>query len=506
MVNNNESFDIIIVGSGLLGQICALLCSKFNLKTLLISKNSINENALKEISFDDETARLLDSIGAYSKINGLINMPTYTDLMTTDSTIVQRSPVIKAKNSFPSLMTFTPGDIEEEMLKSCSEDPNIKVLDDFIISHFESGTNSYSLKNATSTIKVEAPFLICSDESDEFVNKKLNINYDDLGYAREWLIVDISLKSGDDLENVFRQICDPIRPTSYVALSETRYRFQFQLLTGEKKEDMCSISKVHDLISNWLAPHQYNIEYLTTFEFKGRCANNFQTENIFLIGKAAYQIPPYAAQSLNSGIRDLVNLIWKINLVANYKAKDKIIYTYNVERNAKIRQTIKSSIVLGQLIDSISVALQNNTPLEEAIVPEAREQAFGKMDKLNGEINEPGIYNSLAHDIYSGQRLAKNIINKNNIPIDTYRDIGFNFAIISKDNIFDHLENDTVRRLEELDCKFLCNIQEIHLDPNLTEALKSGDIIVRPDMKIFGVSNDKLTIEQMCQDLLNQIT
>ena len=138
-------------------------------------------------------------------------------------------------------MTFIPVHLEEEMLKSCSEDPNIKVLDNFIISHFESGTNSYFLKNANSTIKVEAPFLICSDERDEFVNKKLNINYDDLGYAREWLIVDISLKSGDDLENVFRQICDPVRPTSYVALSEIRYRFQFQLLTGEKKEDMCSI-------------------------------------------------------------------------------------------------------------------------------------------------------------------------------------------------------------------------------------------------------------------------
>ena len=116
-------------------------------------------------------------------------------------------------------MTFIPVDLDEEMLKSCSEDPNIKVLDNFIISHFESGTNYYSLKNANSTIKVEAPFLICSDESDEFVNKKLKINYDDLGYAREWLIVDISLKNGDDLENVFRQICDPIRPVSYTHLT-----------------------------------------------------------------------------------------------------------------------------------------------------------------------------------------------------------------------------------------------------------------------------------------------
>ena len=506
MLDNNESYDVVVAGSGLLGQVCALLCGKYNLKTLLLSQNLINENTLNEVSFDDETARILDSIGIYSMINDLINKPSFTDLVTTNSKIVQRSPVINAKNSFPSLITFTPGDLEKKMLLSCNDDPNIDILDNFSITHFESNTNTYSLKKDNRTIKVEASYLVYTDEINEFVNKKLNINYEDLGYSREWLIVDIFLKSGCNLENVFRQICDPIRPTSYIALSESRYRFQFQLLTGEKKEEMASISKAHDLISNWLTPNQYNIEYLSTFEFKGRCAINFQLENIFLIGKAAYQIPPYAAQSLNSGIRDAVNLIWKINLIKKFKVKNKILYSYNVERNSKIKQTIKSSIVLGQLIDSISVALQNNTPLEEAIAPEAREQAFGKMDKLNDEVNEPGIYSSLAHDIYSGQRLAKKIRNKNNILIDTDKDIGFNFAIISKSNIYDQLEDDTVRRLEELDCKFICNIQEIHLDQNLTEVLASGDIIVRPDMKIFGVSNDRLTTEQLCKDLLNQIT
>ncbi len=506
MLSNNDSYDIVIVGSGLLGQICALLCGKYNLRTLLISKKSFNENTIKEVSFDDETARLLDSIQVYSKIKDVINTPKYTDLVTIESNIVQRSPVIKANNNFPSLITFIPNDLDEKMLESCSENSNINVIDNFIISDFDSDTNSYSLKNGNSIIKVEAPFLICSDESDEFINKKVNINFDDLGYAREWLLVDISLKSGKDLENVYRQICDPVRPTSYIALSETRYRFQFQLLTGEKKEDMCSISKVHDLISNWLAPNQYNIEYLTTFEFKGRCASNFQTENIFLIGKAAYQIPPYAAQSLNSGIRDIANLIWKINLIKNYKGKNEIIYSYNIERNTKIRQTIKSSIVLGQLIDSISVALQNNTPLEEAIAPEAREQAFGKRSKLSDDVNEPGIYNSITHDIYSGQRLAKNIKGKNNTLIDIDKSVGFNFAIISRTNIFDHLESETVSKLKELNCKFLSNIQEIELDPNLTEVLTMGDIIVRPDMKIFGVSSKKLTTEQICKDLLYQVT
>ena len=121
LLSNNESYDIVIVGSSLLGQICALLCGKLNLKTLLISKNFINENTIKEVSFDDETARLLESIGVYSKIKDVINTPTYTDLVTTGSKIVQRSPVIKTKNSFPSLLTFIPGDLEDKMLKICSE-------------------------------------------------------------------------------------------------------------------------------------------------------------------------------------------------------------------------------------------------------------------------------------------------------------------------------------------------------------------------------------------------
>jgi len=73
--SNHESYDIIIVGSDLLGEICALLCSKFNLKTLLISKNTISKNILRDVSFDDETARVLDSIGVYSKINNLVNTP-----------------------------------------------------------------------------------------------------------------------------------------------------------------------------------------------------------------------------------------------------------------------------------------------------------------------------------------------------------------------------------------------------------------------------------------------
>ena len=145
MLSNNESYDIVIVGSGLLGQICAMLCGRYKLKTLLLSQNLMNENVLSEASFDDETARILDSIGVYSKINDLVNTPSFADLVTTNSKIVQRSPVIKAKNGFPSLITFTPGNLEKKMLQACNDDPNIDNLDNFCISHFESSTNTYSL-------------------------------------------------------------------------------------------------------------------------------------------------------------------------------------------------------------------------------------------------------------------------------------------------------------------------------------------------------------------------
>ena len=63
MTSNINQYDVAIVGFGLIGQICAKVCSQYNLRTLVIESKSDTEFSSKAVSFDDESLRLLENVG-----------------------------------------------------------------------------------------------------------------------------------------------------------------------------------------------------------------------------------------------------------------------------------------------------------------------------------------------------------------------------------------------------------------------------------------------------------
>ena len=59
LTSNINQYDVAIVGFGLIGQICAKVCSQYNLRTLVIESKSDTEFSSKAVSFDDESLRCL---------------------------------------------------------------------------------------------------------------------------------------------------------------------------------------------------------------------------------------------------------------------------------------------------------------------------------------------------------------------------------------------------------------------------------------------------------------
>lgn len=60
-------------------------------------------------------------------------------------------------------------------------------------------------------------------------------------------------------------------------------------------------------------------------------------------------MPPFAGQGMCSGLRDAVNLSWKLGLVLSGKASDAILNTYESERLVNVRHFIDFSVELGSL-------------------------------------------------------------------------------------------------------------------------------------------------------------
>ncbi|MEK8172457.1 FAD-dependent monooxygenase [Streptomyces sp. M19] len=88
----------------------------------------------------------------------------------------------------------------------------------------------------------------------------------------------------------------------------------------------------------------------TTYIFQARWADEWRLGHVLLAGDAAHLMPPFAGQGMCSGVRDVANLAWRLDLVLRETAPESLLDTYTEERKAQVRESILASVQLGRLI------------------------------------------------------------------------------------------------------------------------------------------------------------
>ena len=503
-----NQYEVIIVGYGPLGQLCALLLSKLGIRTAIIERYK-DINPLPRASVvDDQSLRLMNAIEIYDEIKTIFNTPEFLDYALPDGKLLQRSIVKETLDGYPNVSTFYQPDLENALRKIVSKSDLIDLyLQHDLISFLETESSvSVKCKNIEKNklIEIEASFLIACDGINSSIRKKLKIPSEDLKYNKDWLIVDINTDEKSLLGNTIRQVCDYERPTSFTYLSDKRCRWEFQLLPGEDKDEMMQDHIIESLLKNYIDRSSYSIDRRDVYKFRAECSKHWLKGRIVLLGGAAYQLPPFGYQSLNSEVRDINNFCWKLDLVLKNKCNIDILLSYKAEREPVAKETISSSLAMGQLIDSIAVSSKKNIPLEESVPPEARSQAFKDMRRYSEKNDNTKIiyhesditksFNSSIPNFYITFKNEKVLFDKL---------LGLNFCIFSP-LVSIHFK--------KIDC-FLQDIKAKIYDTNtitiedafMKESFKNHSFIIRPDRKIFGVSDNEISLEQMCNELMTKI-
>ena len=503
-----DSYDIVIAGFGPVGQFCSNIFNRYGIKVGAIEVYSNIYPEPRSISIDDEIQRLISSLGLWNKFKKNIVALDFADLIFPNGKVVLRGPVTSTSNGFPFVTTFYQPELESILIKNLdgSKCTDIFLGHEIINFKEEKEAITLSIKNLKSNklLKIRTKYLLACDGSESFIRNKLKINLVDMKYNKEWLIVDAILQNFDEIEKVARYICDPERPTIFTVLTESRVRLEFQLLAGEKGEEMLKDNNISRLVSPLLKNKEYQIERTAIYRYRGNHANVLRCKNIFLLGDAAHQIPPFAGQGLSSGLRDAYNLCWKLAHVIKNGFKDEILDTYEIERIDQIKNTINSSIALGKLIDSLSIAFKNNTPLDEAVPPEAREQAYGKKSITDRSIRE-GLFSTLVQDSHIGKLIPMTSLEDkaNSSSIDDLLD--FRFAVISSKETEDLLTEETLKLFKEMNAVFI-NISKYKIsNTKFQDLVDTGDIIVRPDKSIYGITSDKVTLQNLADELFHYL-
>jgi 3-(3-hydroxy-phenyl)propionate hydroxylase len=83
------------------------------------------------------------------------------------------------------------------------------------------------------------------------------------------------------------------------------------------------------------------------YTFRAQVADHWRDRNVFLLGDAAHLTPPFIGQGMGAGLRDAMNLSWKIAGVLSGDLPESVLDTYEVERKPHARALIQLAKLVG---------------------------------------------------------------------------------------------------------------------------------------------------------------
>ena len=206
--------------------------------------------------------------------------------------------------------------------------------------------------------ELSARYVVGCDGANSLVREAIGGGREDRGFEADWLVIDVLLKEGVTIEGLgipaAGQYCNPERPTTIVPAGvregRTFRRWEFMRLPGERVEDLEREERVWELLRPWAGPEDIELVRHKVYNFRSLLAERWRDRRLLIAGDAAHVMPPFMGQGMCSGMRDAWNLAWKLGLILDGKADDRLLDTYQPERLPHVGQITDISIYLGKMI------------------------------------------------------------------------------------------------------------------------------------------------------------
>jgi len=316
-------------------------------------------------------------------------------------------------------------------------------------------------------------------------------------------VIDIIQGPGGDLPLKTMQVCDPARLTTYVCVKDPNRRWEFQLLEGETREQMLHPERIQQLLDPWIAREHYELRRAAVYQFHAATADRWRVGRVFLAGDSAHQTPPFLGQGLNAGFRDAVNLAWKLALIHHGVCDERLLDSYETERDAHARDLVEWAVAIGQLMETLAA--------REAGLPDPH-SADQKAGYGQGR-NVPPLRQGILIDSQTGGespvgRLLRQPTVRDAAGSECRLDelLGRGFAVVGRKQSDLRLGDPANAVLERLGGRCLC-LEELEVIEGAVDSLFDSHpaVVLRPDRYIFGVVDDHWSLDHLIAELARKL-
>jgi 2-polyprenyl-6-methoxyphenol hydroxylase-like FAD-dependent oxidoreductase len=337
------------------GQALAILLGARGWRVGVFEKRPAPYPLPRAVHYDGEVARILQALGVADALAPTIEpADAYEWRNAAGQVLLRFASRPMGASGWPDASMFSQPDLErllDERARACSG-VTVRRGHEVVDLQLHDDGARVDVRGADGTPQgVAARFVIGCDGANSTIRAGLGMPVVDLGFFFDWLIVDVVPRVPVVWSPTNVQICDPARPTTLVSGGRGRRRWEFMRLPDESLEELAREDTAWQLLAPWgVTPDDATLERHAVYRFQARWVDRWRHGPALLAGDAAHQMPPFAGQGMCSGLRDAVNLAWKLDLVRRGAAPDSLLDTYAAERIPHVRATIDFSMELGKII------------------------------------------------------------------------------------------------------------------------------------------------------------
>ena len=337
-----NEIDVLIVGAGPVGLFLANECARRSLRWRIVEQGAGQSEHSKALAIMPRTLEIFDMAAIAGPFLEAANRVTSIAVVAHGRRLAQIA-FAPADSPYP-FVAMVPQDVTEALLvQALQARGGVVEYETSFLSAVQAGHGVDAiLERRGEHFPVRAAFVVGCDGAHSAVRHLLGVPFDGAQYDATFMLADVETNEvlrGDEMH-----LCPhEDGPLAIFPMSSTRRRVVAAV--DSAGGDAPTLALVRSMLER-RAPkgiEARSLKWSTYFRIHHRQVAQMQVGRIFVAGDAAHIHSPFGGQGMNTGLQDVWNLAWKLDLAAHHRARPELLESYTAERRPVIRHVIEAT-------------------------------------------------------------------------------------------------------------------------------------------------------------------